>query len=130
TNYAVIAKLRLGLSRQAAQNEMRVLAPRLRSIDRRVYTGVELLVRDEMLDRRGRNFLPLPSLFLGAGFFVLLIACANVANLFLVRSAERRSEMAVRASLGASRARLIRLMLTESLLLGGVAAVLGTGLSK
>ena len=127
--YSMIAKLRAGMSREAARAEMRVLAGRLTTLDK-VYKGVSLEVRDEMLDRKGRAFFPTPGLFVGAALFVLLIACANVANLFLVRAAERRTEMAIRASLGAARRRLIRQTLVETLLLGAAAAACGTAASS
>jgi len=113
----VIGRLRDGRSLQDAQAQMAVLADRLareypdanRDHGVRVYT-----LTQGMLDE-GTG--PILSLWQASAFVVLLIACANIANLMLARSSERRREIAVRLALGAARTRIMRELLTESLLL-------------
>lgn len=121
---AVVGRLRPEMSVREAQAEMDVLMPRLLEAhsDWRGWTGARLQPLHQAVRGRMRNAI---LLLAGAVGVVLLIVCVNMGNLLLARAASRRQEMAVRASLGAGRGRLIRQMLTESLLLAGAGAALG-----
>ena len=120
-----IGRLREGTSLEQASTQMDQIALALEqehpawNKDRRV--GV-LPLHDHLIGDRTRSWM---LLLLGAVAFVLLIACANVANLMLVRATVREREMAIRASLGATRVRLVRQLLVESLLLAAAGAALG-----
>ncbi|HEY1263062.1 MAG TPA: ABC transporter permease [Terriglobales bacterium] len=122
----VMGRLKPGVTLAQANASMKVLAEQLAAehpdTDKDYTYSVELL-RNDFVEKKTKTNLGLLS---GAVGFVLLIACANIANLLLARGATRQTEVALRASLGASRARVFRQLLIESLLLaiaGGAAGV-------
>ena len=119
-----IARLKPGVTFSQAQAEMKVIGQQLAREFPAFDTGWGVTVIPMREQFVGEIRTPLLVL-LGAVGMVLLIACANVANLMLMRSSVRQREMAIRSSLGATRARIIRQILVESGMLGLLAGVLG-----
>lgn len=125
-HYLLVAgRLKPGVTVAQAKAEMRVVGERFRAanpkwMDKRETVGVTPL-RDAIVGPVRTALL----ILVGAVAFVLLIACANVANLLLARAAARQRELAVRAAIGASRGRVLRQLLTESVLLAVLGGALG-----
>ncbi|HEV8146836.1 MAG TPA: ABC transporter permease [Bryobacteraceae bacterium] len=122
--FRAVARLRSGVSVAQTQAAVDVIAPQLH---KRLPLGSEEYgVRvTPILDEIYGAAKTAVAILLGAVLIVLLIACANVANLLLVRAVERRREIAVRAAMGANRGGLIRLLLSEAVMLATVAGGLG-----
>jgi len=119
-----IARLKPGVTAAQAQAEMTVIAQRLEQAYPLTNKGrgVHLAsITDDTIGGAGRALW----MILGAVGFVLLVACANVANLLLARSTARQKEMTIRSAIGAARGQLIRQLLTESLLLAFIGGGLG-----
>jgi len=122
---SVFARLKPGVSATQASLQLQPLFKNfLNSVPERFRKEVTLMVRS-LRDRQIHEAKTASWLLFGAVLAVLLIACANVANLLLARSASRQRELAVRAALGASRTRLALLALTESFSIGAIGGITG-----
>ena len=125
---SIIGRLKPGVTRAQALGDLTRTALRLRvqfpKDDQELAFQVVPMMQDFVGDYRTRLYV-----LLGAVGFVLLIACSNVANLLLARGASRAGEIAVRAALGAGRGRILRQLLTESLVLALAAAAAGLAIA-
>jgi putative ABC transport system permease protein len=127
--YGAIARLKPEVTRAQAQDDVRRMVASIEAEIPPQY-GIHLTSNVELLQEETvQGARPLLSALLGAAGLILLIACANLANLLLVRGAGRRRELGVRVALGAARRTVLRQLFTESLVLATVGGALGVALA-
>ena len=127
-SWSAIARLNPGIDVKQAQTRLSAINAQLDKQFHETNKGWDVFVQT-LHERLVREVKPSLLALLGAVGLVLLIACANVANLLLARSAARQKEIAIRAAMGASRTRVLRQMLTESVLLSAIGGIAGLLLS-
>jgi putative ABC transport system permease protein len=124
----VAGRLAPGVTLEQARAEMKVMGERFRQANPKWMDAAESVGVRPLREATVENVRLALRVLFGAVGFVLLIACANVANLLLARAAVRQKEFAIRAAIGAGRWRMVRQMLTESTLLAGIGALVGFGI--
>ncbi|MCL4814244.1 MAG: ABC transporter permease [Vicinamibacteraceae bacterium] len=125
----VIGRLRDGVSAEAAAAEMATIAHQLEQEHPVANKGITVEIKSYVREFLGDEIIGMLFTMLAAVFLVLLIACANVANIVLAQTAIRTRELALRAAVGATRGRMIRQVLVEVLALSAVGASLGLALA-
>jgi putative ABC transport system permease protein len=126
----VLGRLRPGVTVAAAEADMNRVHAELRSTFPSAYPPTSTIAIRSLADELSGAVKPALAALMGAVAFVLLIACANVANLLLARMARRQHDLALRSALGASRSRMIRQLLIESAVLALAGGLLGIALSS